>query len=378
MRLSKSLCGVFTLLAVSACGSSSEPKSPAAPAPTAASAEGLKPPALPEPKGPAGLLEASPADAWSGTPLSVMLSDVTVKPAKPAPLLSFEILVLDGEDASKPPIDSLDPKDLALSLDGLHVPGTWEVIPFRQSGRGVALGLLVPGHRAYSAPLDETSGKMWSPFSALRDGTKALLPKLGDNDRVALFGFSQDEFKTVRRFGPPAGLAELVGNLPIANEDTMISPDTYKSITKALSVFLEDAHTLPSRRILLFASDAANHTDRAVVIDRQINSVVELAQGQNVSPWIIGFTLGEPEPLVNLEALTSKARGRYLALGFDDHPKLADRFAALAEEARGGFVATLTPAPGVRLPESVNEVRLVLRSGGGVGRATHGSLKIGR
>lgn len=378
MRLSKSLCGVFTLLTLSACGSSSEPKSPAAPAPTDAPDKNPKLPALPEPKGPAGLLETSPADAWSGPPLSVMLTDVTVKEAKPTRLLSFEILVLDGEDASKPPLDSLDPNDLALTLDGLYVPGTWQVTPFRDSGRGVALGVLVAGHRGYSAPIDEDSGQMWSPFSALRDGTRALLPKLGDNDKVALFGFTEEEFKIVRRFGPPAGLADLVGNLPSANEDARISPNTFRNINKALEVFLEDAHTLPSRRILLLASDGTPGTHNAAAIERHLNSVVELAQGENVSPWIIGFTLGEPEPLVNLQALTSKARGRYVAVSFDDHKKLAERFAALADEARGGFVVTLTPAPGVRLPESANEVRLALRSGGGVGRATSGKVTIGR
>ncbi|HRE89198.1 MAG TPA: hypothetical protein PK095_08665, partial [Myxococcota bacterium] len=81
---------------------------------------------------------------------------------------------------------------------------------------------------------------------------------------------------------------------------------------------------------------------------------------------------------VNLEALSSEARGRYIGLGFDDHKTLADRFARLADEARGGFVVTLTPAPGVRLPESARDVRLALRSGGGVGRAFHGKLKIPR
>lgn len=376
MRLPKSLVGLITSLSLSACGSSSEPKASDAPSPAAVERDPKTLPALPEPKGPAGLLETSPAETWDGAPLSVMLSDVTVKAAKPAPQLVFEILVLDAEDASKPPLESLDPKDLALTLDGLYVPGTWEVTPFRQSGRGVALGLLIPGHRGYTTPLDEDSGKMWSPFAALRDGTKALLGKLGDNDKVALFGFTQDEFKTIRRFGPPAGLADLVGNLPAANEDATLSPETYKSIVKALSTFQDSVAELPTRKILLFASDATNRSDKADVIRRQTNEVTELAVSENVSPWIIGFTLADPQPMVNLMALASKARGRYLALGFDDHPKLADRFATLAEEARGGFVVTLTPAPGVRLPESANEVRLALRSGGGVGRATHYKLKI--
>lgn len=378
MRLPKSFCGLIASLLVSACGSSTEPRSAEAPSPTAVEREPKTPPALPEPRGPAGLLETSPAETWDGTPLRVMLSDVAVKKAAPASQLSFEILIFDGMDASKPPIDSLDPKDLALTLDGLYVPGTWEVTPFRQSGRGVALGVLVAGHRGYSAPLDEASGQMWSPLSALRDGTKALLAKLGDNDKVALFGFTHDEFKTIRRFGPPAGLADLVGNLPAANEDATSSPETYKSILKALSIFQDSVAELPSRKILLLASDATNRTDKAAIIDRQINEVSELALAENVTPWVIGFTLAEPEPLVNLEALAAKANGRYLALGFDEHPKLGERFAALAEEARGGFVVTLTPAPGVRLPERANEVRLALRSGGGVGRATSRKLELGR
>lgn len=375
--LSRFVSGLIATLSLSACGSSSEPRTSDAPGPAAVASDPKKLPAAPELRGPAGLLETSPADTWGDTSLWVMLSDVAVEKATPGPRLSFEILIFDGADTSKPPIESLDPKDLALTLDGLYVPGTWEVTPFRKTGRGVALGLLIAGHRGYSFPLDEDSGNMWSPLGALRDGTRALLPKMDKNDRVALFGFTSNAFKTIRRFGPADGLADLLGNLPEAGENTA-SPETYKSIVKALSVFEDSVAEIPSRKILLLASDATNRTDNAAVVQRQLTEAAELARAENVSPWVIGFTLGEPEPLVNLQALTSKARGRYLAVGFDDHPKLADRFAALAEEARGGFVVTLTPGPGVRLPERANEVRLVLRAGGGVGRATHQNLVMRR
>lgn len=364
MRLSRTLATLVATLSMSTI-------------PRPADAEPPTPPTSGD-SGPAGLLTSSPAEAWGNTSLWVMLTDITVKPAKPAPQLSFEILVFDREDPSKAPLDSLDPKDLALTLDGLYVPGTWEVTPFEKSGRGVALGLLIAGHRGYTAPLDEDSGQMWSPFAALIEGTKALLPKLGKNDKVGLFGFTHDEFKTVRGFGPAAGLADLVGNLPSADSPTPQSPEIYRNVLKALSIFQESVAELPTRKILLFVSDGSNITDNPVAIKRQITEAAELAVAEKVTPWVIGFTLGEPNILVNLQVLTSKTQGRYLALGFDEHKTLSDRFAKLAEDARGGFVVTLTPAPGVRLPESARDVRLALRSGGGVGRAFHGKLKIPR
>ncbi|HRE89197.1 MAG TPA: hypothetical protein PK095_08660, partial [Myxococcota bacterium] len=276
MRLSRTLATLVATLSMST-------------NPRPADAEPPAPPASGD-SGPAGLLTSSPAEAWGNTSLWVMLTDITVKPAKPAPQLSFEILVFDREDPSKPPLDSLDPKDLALTLDGLYVPGTWEVTPFKKSGRGVALGLLIPGHRGYTAPLDEASGQMWSPFAALIEGTKALLPKLDKNDMVALFGFTHDEFKTVRRFGPAAGLADLIGDLPSASSAAPQSPEIYKSIVKALGTFQDSAHQTPSRKILLFASDGTNVTDKPSVVVRQKTEAAELAIGENVSLWIVGFT----------------------------------------------------------------------------------------
>lgn len=377
MRLPKSFCGLIATLSLSACGSSSEPKAADAPAPAPSKVERdpkplAAPPNLPEPKGPAGLLQTSPAETWEGTSLRVQVSDLKVLAGGATPKLAYELLVLDEEER---PITTLSPEDLALTLDGLYVPGTWQVQTFREAGRGVAVGILLPAHSSFAEPIEDGG---FVARDAVVAGARTLIGSLADQDRVALMAYSDKGLELLSTWGQPKAALDGLSRLPPAGDSAM-PPDFFRSLAKLASLFLEHEAELPARRILLNVSDAIDRTsDRAAVVDRRINEITELAASANVWPWLLGFTLASSEPLVHLKHVASKGRGRYHEVSAEDHKALAERFASFGAGASQGFVVTLTPAPGVRLPESANTVRLVLRSSGGVGRATSGKLELGR
>ncbi len=377
MCLKRSLMIGLAASLVSSCGKSEVGSKTPSPGPDleAASAPDAESSATaPTRTAPTGLAERSPAEAWTGAPLRLMVTDVVARKVGKATKLIIEILVLDEKGQA---VTTLEPGDLALTLDGLYVPGTWDVRKFSESGRAVALALLVPTHSAYFQPLDPDNGLTWRPMDGAIAGAKQLLEGLSEQDRVMVFGLNEDELKVVSPWTTPASSLDVFHKLPPISDRPQVSPALYRALSKVMQRFIEDAHDLPARRVMLAVTDGADPgLHRPDLISRRIDEIHELAAQANVAPWIVGFTPAATEPLVNLKALGSKSNGRYLEVAFDDHPNLGERIASFGAAVRKGFVLTLTPAEGVRLPQKASEVGLALRAAGGVGRTLHGELDL--
>lgn len=364
VRLLVSAALAASCLSIGCAKPEAAPTSPAPPSPS----EGVV-----TPPGPAGLLEHSPADNWQGADLKVTVTDVNIRGTRASPTaIAIDVFVADGADQ---PIETLAPEDLALTVDGKYVPGTWQVQSFREAGRGLALGLLIPTHAAFATPVDLGEGRTWSPSDALVAGARDLIAGLAPNDQVALFGLTEEGFKRVSPWGAPSAAAAALKDLPVPPAEPRYPPRTFKAFTKVLEDLAENEVNLPARRVLLVVSDGLDpDADRPDRIGREIAMAVDKATELHVSPWVFAFTLGPTEPLANLEALASKAKGRYVVAAAEPNETLGARFARFGGAAAKGFVVTFTRAPGVILPTDVAETRVTLRAGAGVARVSLGGV----
>ncbi|MCC6621186.1 MAG: hypothetical protein IT385_08025 [Deltaproteobacteria bacterium] len=332
------------------------------------------------PTGPAGLLDRSPADDWGGDKrLRLVLRGVEARSAAGGTQLVFEVEARDGETGKA--LDALDPEAIALTLDGRYVPGKYEVQTFREAGRAIALGLLLPSHKSYVQEV-EGDDPVWRPVDGLMEGAATIMRQLQPQDRVAIFGLTEEGMTVVAPWGTPEAARERVPALPVASGSTVMAPHLYASLGKVLDSFQENDADLPARRVLMTVSDGLDPlADKASALQRRLGDLVERAMASGAAtPWAIGFTLAMDEPLVNLEELVQKAGGRYAKVSVEQRAQLDDRMAEMAAEIDDAFVVTLTPAAGVRLPKSAAEVGVALRAPGGAaaGRATGGGITIAR
>lgn len=366
----------FSLVSVvGACGKKDAPAEGTAPGVSATGQDA-------QPAGPAGLLDKSPADDWpsDGGTVKVLVHRSEAREAAGGVRIVIELDVLDT--ASGKPIPQLDPDAIALTLDGKYVPGKYQVQTARDAGRGVALALLLPAHMSYATGPDAEQGLEINPLEEVKRGATAILQKLTDNDRVAVFGLTEEGLRALALWGPPSGAIASVASLGPLAEPRNVPPPLYSSIGKVLDSIAESAHDLPTRRVVLTVSDGLDVVlDKPSLLEKRMLATAERALSPEVGAdiWALGFTLGEDAPLTTLETLVFKTRGRYRKQAVESHKELAAAFEALGVEATQGFVVTVIPDAGVRLPTSpidVLELAVRVPTSGAVGRARDYGVKL--
>ena len=365
LRSTVAFAGLGLALAMSGCGKSEPatadvgaPRSPETPAPTAPADAASATPSV-----------RSPADDWT----SDKRARVIVRAVDPLPgperRVAIELDVLDPDSGL--PVDALDAGAMALSIDGQYVPGRYEVATFRDAGRSLGLALVLPAHKDYVAGPDPDQGLDISPLAEVKKGAEALLRRLRPNDRVTVFGLTEEGVKLLAPWGPPD--ASVVAGLTPLTEAHPVPPGLYRALSKALVAISEDSANLPARRVVLTVSDGLDPlAEKQEQLTRRIAEAAGLARTPEVHAeiWALGFTLAMPEPLVALEELVTKTGGRFRRVDFAGHKELGKRFEELGAEVERGFVVTFTPDADAAIPSSAKSVELALRlPSGAVGRA---------
>jgi len=376
MRATWASLVVVAAIATSACGkkdggaSTGVAPATSAPATGTAPATGAPATSAPAPEPPP---VPNPADGWSSDKRAQVLVQAIDRRADGS--IELEVDVRDGEGK---PVASLDPAAIALSIDGRYVPGKYEVKGFREAGRGAGIAFLVPTHYSYSAPIDPDSGITTSPLDGIKQGVAGTLGKLRDNDRVIVVAYDEEGTRLVTPWGGAAGAVALVGEIKGAEGGKQTAPAFFSAVRKAFDLIAEDEANQPARRIVVTVSDGLDRlADNARAHERLATEIAERAAEIGAELWALGYTLAMPEPLVSLDALTSKTGGRYRSLAAEGYADLGKSVEALVSEIDRSFVVSFTPDRPVTTPVVKLEVALKLPDGA-VGRRVVEGVKLGR
>jgi len=311
----------------------------------------------------------NPAEGWS----SDKRVRVVVRDAAPRADGAIQV-ELDVFDDAGNPVAALDPAAIALALDGRYVPGKYEVQGFREAGRTVGLSVIVPAMRSYTAPVDPEEAPQQIPLDDVKKGLGAALGNLREGDRVTLWALDDDGLRRVTTLGPPSAAAASLADLQGAAAPSTVAPAFYQSVRKVVDAMAESAADLPARRVLVLVGDGVDRGGgNARAVERTTTDIVERAvtPETDVEIWALGFTLGEEEPLVVLEALAQRTEGRYRRVTADGRAELAKRVEALVAEIDRTFVVTVVPDR--PLPKKLGAFEIALKlPDGSVGRAIGG------
>lgn len=269
--------------------------------------------------------------------------------------------VLDGKKVDKKP-----PTDLKVFVDGNEVPGTFEITTYKDANLQLGVGVLLSATGAYASALDPEGGNNTKIIDLEKKGFKKFFENLSKQDRVSAFYYNEEDFRQIQPWSnDPLGLADKVDSELVKTvvEKSQLAPQLYGAIAKVLNSFKEDT-SMPRRRVLVVMSDGSDRT-AAAARERKIQEVVDaaLTPEVNVKIYSVGFTLGQPEPLVDLGTLAVKTNGQSREIPFDKYQEIENEIADIAEELRNQYVITFTPTDYSGAEKPAVPVRLELKSG---------------
>ena len=182
--------------------------------------------------------------------------------------LHFRALSEFGE-----PVDQLTPNDVVLHQDGVPLVGA-ELLPFRQSGRGVAAVLVF-----------DVSPSMKQVFEETKAAASLLLDRLDERDELAIVSFA-GEVHVVAPFGLER--REARDRLAELQVDTTTEPTRLFDAVYAALRLVRDGGKLPRRALVIVLSDGTDGGTGS----HDLAQIVETSRGQAGQPNVLVYTIG--------------------------------------------------------------------------------------
>lgn len=258
------------------------------------------------------------------------------------------VIVLRGELVSSQTGRVVPPPagaKVTVSIDGKPVAG--EVALRTAGGEPIALGLVVPMHRSYAVEAELANGLTFNAADAIADGLAALAGGAPEGSRVAAWVIDEDGTRELAAFGAPPSLVarRIAGQPRTPLAAPQLAPRLYASLERALGSFGAAAAELPARRALVIVNDGKDaDADKPAEQDKAVARLAGLARDIGVRPIVLGVTLDQPEPLVNLQTLATRAGGSYREIPFDSLTSLASQVADLGRAFADELVIEVRPA----------------------------------
>ncbi|MCC6620995.1 MAG: FHA domain-containing protein [Deltaproteobacteria bacterium] len=282
-----------------------------------------------------GGLGAGPASA------KLVIDNIDAEKFKETGKIVFFVDVLD--DATNSVIKDQPADKIKVFIEDKEVAGTFEVKTFKEANQSLGVAVLVSGHSGYATPQE---GVKVNILAEAKRGFRQFFEKLSDQDRVTAWFVNEETVKPINPWSnAPADLAGKVDSdlVKTVLEKKQIAIDLYGAIKKVVESFSDDMTNQPRRRVLVLLSDGVDKTEKGK--EKKINELAEKALSPEVGVKIyaLGFTLGEPQPLVDLGTLAVKTNGIYREIPFDKNENIAAEIDAVADELKNQYVITFTP-----------------------------------
>ncbi len=246
---------------------------------------------------------------------------------------------------------------ITIKIDDQPVAGTMKVQTFKDASQLLSVSALMAAHYDFADEFSDTYPK--SALDEVTTGFKSFFNDLSDQDRVSAWFYTESTRKPTR-VAPwtnspktvPGAIDSIVQG---AKEQSPTKPSLYGHIATVLESFAEDTEQ-PRRKILIVVSDGsdilANDPNRADLLQKKIDEIVERATTLGVKVYVVGFVMAtDPDSerrLINLQNLASRTGGVYRRATKDvqgDKVNLgiADTLSGLASELHNQYVITFKP-----------------------------------
>lgn len=237
----------------------------------------------------------------------------------------FNVYVDYLNEAGKP-ILGLEPKDLALMLDGERWEDELTVTPFSGSDEGVAYIILVSTYPGFSPAFDPQKKGLAAFIGGMRDQEQAALYSYGESvNPLVDFTNDKDELKTALRSVEPT-------TRPInAFLDAVVA---------ALDAFPAQDPTFPRRRGIVMMADAMDQglENKRAIAQRIKNDLAPKARALGVKFYSLGYTQESEQGLRIMGMLQSKFGGSYRRLRRTELQRADGFFREILERVHGQYI----------------------------------------